>query len=105
MAGLRKYDHNAILDLRAQGLGPSATAARLGMTTEAVHSVIADARRRGDARARRPAVASAEPVVADRPNVLVVHVATTDRLGGNARKAPVSLPRLSILEGWTGRVG
>lgn len=104
MAGLRKYDHDAILNLRAQGLGPAAIAARLDVPHSGVLSVISDARRRGDARSKRPISAAPEQGRPDaqRPGVMVIRVATMDRVGGDARKVPVSLPRLSILEGWTG---
>ena len=104
MAGLRKYDHDAVLNLRAQGLGPTAIANRTGMSPGTVQGVITDARRRGDVRAQCPVMAgAAESAEQPRPNVLVVHVPTTDGVNGQGRTMPVSLPRLKFLAGWAGR--
>jgi len=104
MAGLRKYDHDAILNLRAQGLGPAAIAARLDVPHSGVLSVISDARRRGDARSKRPISNAPEQDRSDvgRPGVMVIRVATTGLDYGLPKMVQVSLPRLSILDGWTG---
>lgn len=103
MAVARKYDHDAVLNLRAQGTKPSEIARRFNMSLEAVRYILVAAIRRGDDRATPPAAPIAihrpEPV---REGVMVIRVATTGRDYGLPKMVPVSLPRLSILEGWTG---
>lgn len=105
MAPARQYDHEAILNLRAKGLPIRDIADRLHIRLNAVSSVLQMARQRGDKRAaprvepRKPGtVRTEEP----REGVMVIEVATTGRDYGLPKMVPVSLPRLSILEGWTG---
>lgn len=109
MGRQRKFDHDAILDLRGRGMVPKNIAARLGIAVGSVEAVIRIARDRGDHRAMRAfrsasvAETPEEVQPADRPGVMVIYVATLGRNDGLAQKVPVSLPRLSILGDWQGR--
>jgi hypothetical protein len=108
MTPAREYDHDAILNLRASGLPVGDIASRLRIRIGVVSSTIREARERGDARAlahiepRKPGTIRTE---APREGIMVIAVATTGRDYGLPKMVPVSLPRLSILAGWTGASG
>ena len=105
----RKYDHDLILNLCAQGKRPSEVARRLGMPLEAVRYIRFAAIRRGDVRATPKAAPAARSSASSgqeeppRPGVMVITVPSAKLDGeGAPKRIRISLPRLSILEGWTG---
>lgn len=105
MANHRKLDHDVVLTLLASGMRQVDIARRIGAQVAQVNGVVERARKKGDPRAAKErGVAHKPPVTRDvgRPGVMVVAVSTMWR-DGTVRLSEVSLPRLSILDGWTGR--
>ena len=106
MARPRLHDHEVVLNMLAGGMRATEIAARIGATPAQIHGITERARRKGDPRAvKKRDVAHKEPVTrpVDRPGVMVVNVTCTKHTtDGTLKSVPVSLPRLSILDGWTG---
>lgn len=105
MGAPRKLDHDVVLNLLASGLRQVDIARRIGAEVAQVNGVVERARKKGDPRTVKPRDAAGKPhTVRDvgRPGVMVVAVSTMWR-DGTVRSSEVSLPRLSILSGWTGR--
>jgi len=105
MANHRKLDHDMVLNMLADGVRQVDIARRIGAEVAQVNGVVERARKKGDPRAMKERAAAHKPhTVRDvgRPGVMVVAVSTMWR-DGTVRSSEVSLPRLSILDGWTGR--
>lgn len=107
MANHRKLDHDMVLNLLADGVRQVDIARRIGAKVAQVNGVVERARKKGDPRAMKERAAAHKPPVtraATRTDVVVINVPCTKHTtDGTPRSAPVSLPRLSILSGWTGR--
>lgn len=106
MAAPRKFDHDMILNLFAGGMSQAEIAKRIGAKPAQVHGIVERARHKGDPRtAKKRDVAHKPPVTraVSRPDVMTVSVSTMWR-DGTVVATPITLPRLSILDGWTGRV-
>ena len=104
----RKHDHEKILKLRDMGLKPGEIAERLGVKPSHVYDAVRTFKKKAGMIQSRatPAQPVRRPQTQedDRPGVMVITVATKNLDGdGLPKRMPVSLPRLSILDGWTGR--
>lgn len=103
----RKHDHEKILKLRDMGLKPGEIAERLGVKPSHVYDAVRTFKlKAGTIQPRAtPAQPARRPTFSDdRPGVIVITVATKNLDGdGLPKRMPVSLPRLSILDGWIGR--
>lgn len=102
----RKHDHEKILKLRDLGLKPGEIAERLGVKPSQVYDAVRTFKMKAGTVQSRPTPSApriTRPALDDRPGVMVITVATKNLDGdGLPKRMPVSLPRLSILDGWTG---
>ena len=104
MGNHRKFDHDAILNLLAGGISQAEIAKRIGMSAPGVSQIVNKARVGGDPRvAKKRDVSHKLPVKrgVSRPDAMTVNVTTMWR-DGTVVATPITLPRLSILDGWTG---
>lgn len=102
-----KYDHEKILKLLDLGRTPGEIAEFLCMKTSSVYEAIRTVKKNAGMipakRASTPPRAARPAPISDRPGVMVITVPTAKLDGdGLPRRMPVSLTRLSILDGWTG---
>lgn len=92
------YDHDAVLDLWAQGVSSATICGRLKMRRpEAVRVIVAKARARGDARAV-PRLTTKNPVfVREGPRNLELSTNIRDALANEAARRGTTAPKLAAL--------